>query len=160
MDQPQGILLPDSSGRNGPKTAWIEGVSRLSSFAEYDRGKSEVRFVTGATQWRCSQFKKNQYTLMKTFILHAMAVVSLASCATGPSAQTGSVIGGLTGAAAGGIIGNQSGRGLEGAAIGAGLGALAGNAIGNSQDQRRWNNGYGYGPYYGRGYNPGYYRGY
>lgn len=106
---------------------------------------------------------------MKTFILNAMAVVSLASCATGPNAQTGSVIGGLGGAAAGGIIGSQSGRGLEGAAIGAGLGALAGNAIGNSQDQRRYyNSGYGYGPYnnrpyYGRrpGYYPsGYYRGY
>ena len=111
---------------------------------------------------------------MKTFILHAMAVVSLASCATGPNAQTGSVIGGLGGAAAGGIIGSQSGRGLEGAAIGAGLGALAGNAIGNSQDQRRYyNTGYGYGPYYNRpyynrpyygpgpGYYPsGYYRGY
>lgn len=97
---------------------------------------------------------------MKTFILNAMAVVSLASCATGPNAQTGSVIGGLGGAAAGGIIGSQSGRGLEGAAIGAGLGALAGNAIGNSQDQRRYNNVYyNNRPYYGRGYNP-YYRGY
>jgi outer membrane protein with glycine zipper len=98
------------------------------------------------------------YTLMKTFILNAMAVVSLASCATGPSAQSGSVIGGLGGAAVGGIIGNQSGRGLEGAAIGAGLGALAGNAIGNSQDQRRWNNGYGpynNGPYYNRPYSNG-----
>jgi uncharacterized membrane protein YebE (DUF533 family) len=110
---------------------------------------------------------------MKTFILNAMAVVSLASCATGPSAQTDSVLGGLGGAAVGGIIGNQSGRGLEGAAIGAGLGALAGNALGNSQDQRRYYNaGYGYGPYnngpyynqpyYGgrAGYPGGYYRGY
>lgn len=74
--------------------------------------------------------------LMKTFLLNAILACSLVSCATGPRAQTGAVIGGLTGAAAGGIIGNQSGRGLEGAAIGAGLGALAGNAIGNSQDQR------------------------
>ena len=32
----------------------------------------------------------------------------------------------------GGIIGNQSGRGLEGALIGGGLGALGGNAIGNA----------------------------
>ena len=47
-------------------------------------------------------------------------------------------------AAAGGMIGNQNGRGLEGVAIGAGLGALAGNASGNSQDQRNsqyYNNG-------------------
>jgi uncharacterized protein YcfJ len=36
----------------------------------------------------------------------------------------------------GGIIGSQSGRGLEGAAIGAGLGALGGNLIGGSRDQR------------------------
>jgi outer membrane lipoprotein SlyB len=42
----------------------------------------------------------------------------------------------LGGAAAGGIIGNQSGRGLEGAAIGAGFGALGGNVIGGSNDQR------------------------
>jgi hypothetical protein len=81
--------------------------------------------------------------LMKTFLLNSIIACSLISCATGPRAQTGAVIGGLGGAAAGGIIGSQSGRGLEGAAIGAGLGALAGNAIGNSQDQR---------DYYGRRY--------
>ena len=63
-------------------------------------------------------------------------IISLVSCATGPNAQTGAVIGALGGAAVGGIIGNQSGNGLEGAAIGAGLGALGGNAVGNSQDQR------------------------
>lgn len=72
-------------------------------------------------------------------LISMLAVSALSSCATGPNAQQGSVIGALGGAAAGGIIGNQSGRGLEGAAIGAGLGALAGNAIGNSKDQR---NGY------------------
>lgn len=73
---------------------------------------------------------------MKSITLSLLAAISLASCATGPNAQTGTVIGALGGAAAGGIIGNQSGRGLEGAAIGAGLGALGGNAIGNAQDQR------------------------
>jgi len=73
---------------------------------------------------------------MKSIVLSLLAVISISSCATGPNAQTGTVIGALGGAAAGGIIGNQSGRGLEGAAIGAGLGALGGNAIGNSQDQR------------------------
>ena len=54
----------------------------------------------------------------------------------GPNAQTGAVLGGLAGAAAGGIIGHQSGRGLEGAAIGAGVGAVGGGVIGNAQDQR------------------------
>ncbi len=70
--------------------------------------------------------------------LLAIASLSLSSCATGPAAQQGTVIGALGGAAVGGIIGNQSGRGLEGAAIGAGLGALGGNAIGNSRDQRNY----------------------
>jgi len=87
---------------------------------------------------------------MKTLVLSVVLACSMTSCATGPSAQRGTVIGGLGGAAVGGIIGNQSGRGLEGAAIGAGLGALAGNAIGNSRDQRY----YGGGGYYRRG---GYY---
>lgn len=73
---------------------------------------------------------------MKNTVLSLLTVVSITSCATGPNAQTGTVIGALGGAAAGGIIGHQSGRGLEGAAIGAGLGALGGNAIGNAQDQR------------------------
>jgi uncharacterized protein YcfJ len=66
----------------------------------------------------------------------AAVLLVLASCAAGPNTQTGAVIGALGGAAAGGIIGHQSGRGLEGAAIGGGLGALGGAAIGNAQDQR------------------------
>ena len=69
---------------------------------------------------------------MKHLILTLITAASLSSCATGPDAQRGAVIGGLGGAAVGGIIGSQSGRGLEGAAIGAGLGALGGNAIGNA----------------------------
>lgn len=73
---------------------------------------------------------------MKNIALSLLTIISISSCATGPNAQTGTVVGALGGAAVGGIIGNQSGRGLEGAAIGAGLGALGGNAIGNSQDQR------------------------
>ncbi len=83
-----------------------------------------------------------QTILMKTFTLSALMALSLVSCATGPRAQTGAVVGGLGGAAVGGIIGSQSGRGLEGAAIGAGLGALGGNAVGNAQDQRAYNGRY------------------
>ena len=74
---------------------------------------------------------------MKNTLLTLLSAVSLVSCASGPNAQTGSVLGALGGAAIGGIIGNQSGRGLEGAAIGAGLGALGGNALGNSKDQQQ-----------------------
>jgi uncharacterized protein YcfJ len=73
---------------------------------------------------------------MKNLLSSLLCALSLVSCATGPNAQTGSVIGALAGAGVGGIIGSQSGRGLEGAAIGAGLGALGGNAIGNSRDQQ------------------------
>ena len=74
---------------------------------------------------------------MKKSILTTLTALSLVSCASGPNAQTGSVLGALGGAAVGGIIGNQSGRGLEGALIGGGLGALGGNAIGNARDRRR-----------------------
>ncbi len=81
---------------------------------------------------------------MKIIALSVMLACSMASCATGPNAQRGAVIGGLGGAAVGGIVGSQSGRGLEGAAIGAGLGALAGNAIGNSRDQRYYGHRRGY----------------
>ncbi|WP_395751783.1 glycine zipper domain-containing protein [Prosthecobacter sp.] len=86
---------------------------------------------------------------MKNTLLTLLTAVSLVSCASGPNAQTGSVLGALGGAAVGGIIGSQSHRGLEGAAIGAGLGALGGNALGNARDQRNYQQGYGQ-PGYGR----------
>jgi len=44
--------------------------------------------------------------------------------------------GALIGAAAGGIIGHQSGNALQGAAIGAGVGGLGGAAVGNNKDNR------------------------
>jgi hypothetical protein len=89
-----------------------------------------------------------------------------------PPAQ-GAVTGALLGAAAGGIIGNQSRRGLEGAAIGGLLGAFAGGAIQNSRQQRQYstyhqpncnpgynqgfNQGYGYDqPHYGYGHQSSY----
>ena len=74
---------------------------------------------------------------MKHILLTLITVVSFSSCASGPNAQRGAVIGGLGGAAVGGIIGNQSGRGLEGALIGGALGAASGAAIGNSKDRQR-----------------------
>ena len=79
-----------------------------------------------------------------TFIA-ILSSLTFTSCTSGPNARTGTAIGALGGAAAGGIIGNQSGRGLEGAAIGAGLGALGGNVIGGAQDERNAR-------YYDRGY--------
>ena len=71
------------------------------------------------------------------------AAAALVSCASGPNATTGTALGGLGGAALGGIIGHQSGRGLEGAAIGAVAGGAAGNLIGNGQDQRNGQRYYG-----------------
>ena len=74
----------------------------------------------------------------KTLLLPSILVCSsFISCSNSPRARTGTVIGALGGAGVGGIIGSQSGRGLEGAAIGAGLGALGGNLIGGSQDDYR-----------------------
>ena len=64
---------------------------------------------------------------------------------SGPATQRGSVAGGLTGAAFGAIVGNQSGRPLEGAAIGGLIGAVAGSALGNATDQE---NGYVAAPTY------------
>ena len=64
------------------------------------------------------------------------SLLSLASCTSGPNARTGTILGGLGGAAAGGIIGHQSGRGIEGAAIGGTLGAVGGNMVGGAQDSR------------------------
>ncbi len=87
-----------------------------------------------------------------TFIA-ILSSLTFTSCTSGPNARTGTAIGALGGAAAGGIIGNQSGRGLEGAAIGAGLGALGGNVIGGAQDERNAR-------YYNRGYDRGYDRRY
>jgi 5'-3' exoribonuclease 2 len=78
---------------------------------------------------------------MKTlYIAMLLSSVSLTSCSNSPRARTGTVIGALGGAGVGGIIGSQSGRGLEGAAVGAGLGALGGNLIGGSQDRENYDN--------------------
>lgn len=72
----------------------------------------------------------------------ALPVVTLllsnCSAPVGPNTQQGAVIGGLSGAALGGVIGHQSGRGLEGAAIGGAAGAGAGALYGNSRDQRQY----------------------
>jgi uncharacterized protein YcfJ len=59
---------------------------------------------------------------MKTHILILAAASSIFA-----------LTGGLMGAAAGGVIGHQSGRGLEGAAIGGAIGAGAGAIRGNAR---------------------------
>jgi uncharacterized protein YcfJ len=75
---------------------------------------------------------------MKHILLSILTAATFSSCENmGPSTQKGAVIGGLGGAAVGGIIGSQSGRGLEGALIGGAVGAAGGAAIGNSKDRQR-----------------------
>ncbi len=66
-------------------------------------------------------------------------VLSNCTAPTGPNTQRGAATGALLGAAAGGIIGHQSGRGLEGAAIGAIGGGSAGALYGNAKDQEQNN---------------------
>jgi 5'-3' exoribonuclease 2 len=75
-----------------------------------------------------------------TAILSAASVVFLSNCAApaGPNTQRGAATGALLGAAAGGIIGHQSGRALEGAAIGAAAGGGAGALYGNARDQEQY----------------------
>lgn len=72
-----------------------------------------------------------------TYLVTLTAIaLALSNCAqpTGPSTRQGALIGAATGAAAGGIIGHQSGRGLQGAAIGAAVGGTTGAVIGNSRE--------------------------
>ena len=80
---------------------------------------------------------------MKTITLSitsAVIALSLSNCQApaGPNTQQGAVIGGLSGAALGGIIGHQSGRGVEGALLGGAVGAGTGAVIGNQRDAQQY----------------------
>ena len=84
--------------------------------------------------------KTTNWTRLLRLGLALVGVFGFCSCYTtspysyAPNTKAGAVGGSLVGAALGGIIGHQSGRGLEGAAIGAGAGALAGGVLGSAQD--------------------------
>jgi len=75
-------------------------------------------------------------------IIAAGAISILPSC-TNPYAAGSSntrrdaTTGALIGAAAGGIIGNQSGNALEGAVLGAAVGGIGGAAVGNNKDNQQ-----------------------
>ncbi len=75
------------------------------------------------------------------FLVSALTVCTLfTGCVgTGPNTEQGAVTGGVLGAIAGGIIGNNSRGGdtVGGAVLGAAAGALAGGVMGNSVDQER-----------------------
>ena len=67
-----------------------------------------------------------------------LATAFWVSCETppGPATTSGAVLGGATGALAGGIIGHQSRHTAGGALIGGAIGALAGALIGQDIDER------------------------
>lgn len=75
---------------------------------------------------------------MKT-VVSGLVITSLLLAASASHAQTnrqrGTVWGGLTGAAAGAIIGENSDEAGAGAAIGGVVGAIAGGVLGNAKDQ-------------------------
>ncbi|MFT5469728.1 MAG: hypothetical protein ACI8UO_004850 [Verrucomicrobiales bacterium] len=67
--------------------------------------------------------------------LAIFAAFALSSCGGyGPQTKRGAANGALLGGAAGAVIGNQSDRPLEGAAIGAVAGALLGGSYGSAND--------------------------
>ena len=80
---------------------------------------------------------KNKLTYITRIGLCGAALLTI-SCTNGTNARSGTAIGAVGGAAAGAVIGNQSGNTMEGALIGGGLGALGGNVIGGEQDKRRY----------------------
>lgn len=71
--------------------------------------------------------------MKKLIPLLLIAAIASIGCTT---TQKGAAVGGLGGAALGGIIGHQSGHGAEGAAIGAGIGAISGALIGEQMDKK------------------------
>ncbi len=70
-----------------------------------------------------------------TIMMSVLLVFAAAGCETmGENTKKGAGLGALGGAAIGGIVGHQSGHGLEGALIGGAAGATAGGLLGHSAD--------------------------
>ena len=69
-------------------------------------------------------------------VVAILALASLSSCAAMNAKTRGALIGAGAGAAAGGVIGNQTGSTTRGAIIGAVLGGAAGAIIGHQMDQQ------------------------
>jgi uncharacterized protein YcfJ len=70
---------------------------------------------------------------MKKMLWVCLVSIALMGC-TGT--QKGATIGGVAGAALGGIIGYQSGHGAEGALIGGGVGAAGGALTGDAVENK------------------------
>jgi hypothetical protein len=71
-----------------------------------------------------------------SWIVSMTALLAMqAAPAAGQNTQRGAVVGGLTGAIAGGLIGDHNGEAGAGALIGGAIGAVTGGVIGNAQDK-------------------------
>ncbi len=68
-----------------------------------------------------------------SLLLLSVLIGSVSGCTT---TQKGAAVGGLGGAALGGIIGHQSGHGAEGAVIGGAVGAISGALVGEQLDKK------------------------
>lgn len=79
-----------------------------------------------------------------TLIFAAFTVAALlgAGCSSGPltTREQGAVVGGLGGAAAGGIVGSAVGHPAAGALIGGGLGLGAGALVGDQMQRQEYRN--------------------
>lgn len=73
--------------------------------------------------------------MRKAILFLAFSVMTLVGCTT---TQEGAAVGGVGGAALGGIIGHQSDHGVEGAAIGGAVGAVGGMLVGSHMDEKKF----------------------
>ncbi len=145
---PLFILQCRWTGKNGPQSCPLAGpasTQRVSDFRVEPERPAHLLAVEGiawnaylkASMRTCILYLK-PFQIMnidtkKTFLFWGLMVcVALSSCTSGPGARSGTAIGALGGAAAGGLMGKS----LGGAAVGAGIGALGGNIIGGAQDER------------------------
>ncbi len=69
------------------------------------------------------------------FVILVLVFVGSGCASNKTRVGEGAGIGGLVGAAAGGIIGHQSGHGVEGALIGGAIGAAGGSAVGAQMEK-------------------------
>ncbi len=72
---------------------------------------------------------------MPRVVVLLLFVTSYCGCASPYHADRGALLGGLTGAGAGALVGDAVGNTAGGALVGAGLGAIAGGAIGSGMDE-------------------------
>ena len=78
--------------------------------------------------------------MRKTLITLTLTSIVLGGCANmGPAEETGTIVGGVAGAAIGSQVGHGGGR-VVSAGVGAATGAIVGGAVGRSVDSDRRTN--------------------